>query len=174
MARELLVLSVAAAILVLLGLWVGYPLQALAGGVVCYLTWHLAQLFRFNLWLKSPKQSKPPVGIGVWRSVLLSVEQLRERGRKRKRKLERMLRGFQESTSALPDATLVLNGQGKVEWWNGVATAMLGFKRKRDQGRRLDELISDPVFRSYLARGDYQRPLKMPAPVSDSINWRYA
>lgn len=168
--RELFALIVAAATLVLLGIWVGYPLEVLVVGAVCYLGWQLAQLFRLNLWLESPKHHKPPVAVGVWRSVLNAVEQLRERGRKRKRKLERMLRGFQESTSALPDATIVLNDRGEAEWWNSVATGMLGFERKKDQGRRIDELISDPVFRSYLAQGDYGRPLKMPAPVNDSVN----
>jgi two-component system phosphate regulon sensor histidine kinase PhoR len=37
------------------------------------------------------------------------------------------------------------------------------------QGKPIDQLLSDPIFRSFLATGDFSRPLQMPAPVDDSI-----
>ena len=167
---ELFTLIAAAAGLLLFGAQSGHLFGFFLVGSICYLGWHLAQLLLLTLWLNNPKHCPRPRALGIWRDVTQAVDQLRGRGRKRKRKLERMLRGFQESTSALPDATVVLNDKGGAEWWNGISAEMLGLERKRDQGQRIDKLISDPVFRDYLAQGNYERPLKMPSPVNDGIN----
>ena len=64
---------------------------------------------------------------------------------------------------------MVLDDKGRVEWWNGVATRMLGLSRKHDKGERIDELIRDPVFRSYLADDNFSRPLQMPGPVDEGV-----
>ncbi|MET0102196.1 MAG: phosphate regulon sensor histidine kinase PhoR [Sedimenticola sp.] len=156
--------------LILLGAWSGHPAGIIIVALILYLSWHLYQLTRLTLWLRSPKRYKRPRPVGVWRAVVGLVEELRERGKKRKRKLSRMLSGFQESTSALPDATVVLNDRGGVEWWNDVAGRMLGLDRKRDKGTGISELIADPIFKEYLQEGDYNSPLQMPAPVDDSVN----
>jgi two-component system phosphate regulon sensor histidine kinase PhoR len=153
----------------LCGIWAGFIVFAIAVVCAIYLGWHLFQLLRLNVWLENPKSYSRPLAFGVWRLIILRIEELRDRGRKRKRKLSRMLSGFQESTSALPDATVVLDDKGRVEWWNGVATRMLGLSRKHDKGERIDELIRDPVFRSYLADDDFIRPLQMPGPVDEGV-----
>lgn len=95
---------------------------------------------------------------------------LRARGRKRKRKLSKLLAGFQESTDALPDATVVLDDERRIRWWNRAAREMLGLDRKRDKGRRIDKAVKDPVFRDFLVQGDYDRPLQMPSPVNDNVS----
>ncbi len=167
--RELTVVAVVAVWLVALGFWSGYPLQVLLGALALYLVWTLFQLYRFARWLQRPKHNPQPANIGFWHTLRWEADQLRERSRKRKKKLSRMLSGFQESTSALPDATVVLGEGGEMEWWNGVADQVLGLDRKTDRARRLDEVITDPIFRSYLEAGDYARPLQMPAPVDDTV-----
>ncbi|MCW8950108.1 MAG: phosphate regulon sensor histidine kinase PhoR [Sedimenticola sp.] len=81
-----------------------------------------------------------------------------------------MLSGFLESTGALPDATVVLNDEGRLDWWNSVASEFLGLDRKLHKGALIDELVTDPVFISYLHAGNYSRSLHMPAPVNDNIS----
>jgi len=168
--QELTIVLVISIWLGLLGLALGYVTEALLLALIGYIGWHLYQVSRLSLWLSSSKRHSPPYPIGLWGAVVQQVSELRERGRRRKRRLARMLSGFQESTSALPDATVVLNEQGELEWWNEVASRMLGLDRKRDKGRPIAEVISDPVFRGYLEEGAYQRPLHMPAPVARNIN----
>ncbi len=94
---------------------------------------------------------------------------MRVRGQKRKRKLRHLLSGFHKSTQALPDATIVFNDRGQVEWGNIVARQVIGLERKRDRGRMINELISTPRFQDYYAAADYQHPLHMASPVNDSI-----
>jgi len=94
---------------------------------------------------------------------------MRVRGQKRKRKLRHLLSGFHKSTQALPDATIVFNDKGQVEWGNIVARQMIGLERKRDRGRMINELIPDPKFQDYYAAAKYQLPLQIASPVNDSI-----
>lgn len=168
--RESVALALGLSFICLIGLWAGLVLEFLAVGLAGYLVWHLRQMHYFTRWLDSPKNCPPPAAVGIWRPLLQGVDALRDRGRKRKRKLSRMLGRFQESTGALPDATIVLDDKGQVEWYNGAARGMLGLSRRRGKGKRIDDLITDPIFHAYLVKADYNRPLKMPAPVDDSAN----
>ncbi|MCW8891221.1 MAG: phosphate regulon sensor histidine kinase PhoR [Sedimenticola sp.] len=167
---ELVAVGFATVLLIALGLGTGLFVPILWGGLTLYLGWHLYQLFRFTRWLNKPKSHPRPHPVGVWRPLMLRVDQLSGRGQKRKRKLSRMLSGFLESTGALPDATVVLNDEGRLDWWNSVATEFLGFDRKLHKGALIDDLITDPVFLSYLHTAQYSRPLHMPAPVNDNIS----
>ncbi|PLY17058.1 MAG: PAS domain-containing sensor histidine kinase [Sedimenticola sp.] len=140
------------------------------GALSIYFFWHISQAVRLNLWLNQSKKYSKPYAVGIWRGVLSAIEALRERGRKRKRKLGRMLSGFQQSTSALPDATVVIDSSGEMEWWNDSATRILGLDRKQDMGRNIEGVITDPVFLGYLTDGDYLRPIQIPDPVDGSVS----
>lgn len=154
----------------LLGVWTGYFWDIIIAAFFLYLAWHLYQLTRLTLWLHNPKRYSRPSLLGLWRTTIELVEGLRGRGKKRKRKLRRLLSGFHESTNALPDATVVLDNKGQVEWWNSVAERLLGLVRKRDKGANISELVRDPVFHDYLNNEAYHQSLQMPAPIDDRIN----
>ncbi len=94
---------------------------------------------------------------------------MRVRGQKRKRKLRHLLSGFHKSTQALPDAVIVFNDKGQVEWGNIVARQVIGLERKRDRDRMINDLISAQRFQDYYAEADYQHPLHIDSPVNDSI-----
>ena len=167
---ELVAAGLFCLLLIPLGLGTGRLVLTLWAGLTLYLGWHLYQLVRFTRWLGKPKSFPRPHAIGVWAPLMLRVDELSGRGQKRKRKLSRMLSGFLESTGALPDATVVLNDEGRLDWWNSVAADFIGIDRKRDKGALIDDLITDPVFLNYLHAGQYNRPLNIPAPVNDNIS----
>lgn len=100
----------------------------------------------------------------LWKHLAMRV-----RGQKRKRKLRHLLSGFHKSTQALPDATIVFNDKGQVEWGNIVARQVIGLERKRDRGRMINDLIPDPKFQDYYAAANYKHPLQITSPVNDSI-----
>ncbi len=93
----------------------------------------------------------------------------RQKHRKRKRKIGKLLSEFRESTSALPDATVVLDSDQAVQWWNDKADTKLGFDRKNCRGKHIRKLLHDPVFRAYLDAGDFSHPIQIPAPLDDGI-----
>ncbi len=97
------------------------------------------------------------------------LSQLRQKHRKRKRKIGKILSEFRESTSALPDATVVLDSEWAVQWWNDKADKSLGFERGNCRGKHIRKLLKDPVFHAYLDAGDFSQPIQIPAPLNDAI-----
>ena len=162
--EELLLLAALAGGGLLLGALGGMPLYGLLAGTALYLAWHLGQLARLMRWLEQGRRELPPRGIGAWHWIRAAVETLRERGRRRKRKYRRLLKGFQESTDALPDATVVLDRRDRIEWWNRAARRILGLQGPH-KGTAIQARLPDPRFRAYLAGGDYREPLRIPSPV---------
>jgi two-component system phosphate regulon sensor histidine kinase PhoR len=150
------------------GVWNGYPASTTLPPLAGYLGWHLYQLYRFSRWLERPKQRAQPYPIGLWRHITESTSELRERSRKHKRRLRSILDGFQESTDALPDATIVIDDNNRIEWWNATTTSLLGITLKVARTQRIDGIITDPVFRRCLNEHDYTKPLQVPAPRDDS------
>ncbi len=167
--EELVRIGFFSLMLTALGLLFGnLHLYLLVGGGL-YLTWHLYQVYRLSRWLEADKRSKPPFAIGIWKHINSTLSAIRSQGRGRKRKLNKMLNSFLESTGALPDAIVILNSDGRVEWWNGVAAEVLGLNRS-DRGNPLSSAITDPIFNHYLQAEDFRRPLQMPAPVDEAIS----
>ena len=167
--EELLLLVLLAGAGLLLGEQAGQGMLGLLDGLVLYLAWHLWQLYRLMRWLEQGRRKMPPVAFGAWFWIRESVEALRERGRRRKRKYRRVLKGFQQSTNALPDATVVIDNDGVIEWWNQAARATLGLQSPH-RGSRIQAHLQDPVFHRYLQRGDYREPLHIPSPVDPGRN----
>ncbi len=169
LVKELLLVVPACAALAGAGILTGAGIVPLAAGFAAYAGWHLYQLDRFRRWIEHPKRERAPFRIGAWGPVTDSALTVRNRGKNRKKRLRNILGGFQESTSALPDATVVLDEQWVVEWSNNVARDYLGIHRYKEQPREIFDYVDDRVFREYIEAGDFSRPLQMPAPVDYSI-----
>ena len=168
--RHLLILLSAAIGALACGVWAGYPLETLLVVLLVYLVWVETNLYRLFAWLKEDKKTTSHTsGSSIWRDLFASVLQLERRNRKRKRRYNRLLSGFRDSMSALPDATVVLSKSGEVEWWNSMATSLLGFRQGQSEPRQIDALIQNPGFECYLKAGDYSEPLEMPSPVDREL-----
>ncbi|MEO5342573.1 MAG: phosphate regulon sensor histidine kinase PhoR [Gammaproteobacteria bacterium SHHR-1] len=166
---ELIFVSFSLLLLIGIGLWNGYPATTLLPPVLLYLAWHLYQLYRFSRWLERPKRNRMPWAIGIWRSICATGSELRERSRKHKRRLRSMLDGFQESTDALPDATIVIDDHDRIEWWNSAAAELLQLSGRSAKQMSIDQVIQDPIFRRSFREQDYTKPLQIPAPLDQSI-----
>ena len=131
--------------------------------VLLYLGWHIYNLYRLQHWISQRQTTSPPDAQGIWGEVFYHIYKLQRSNRKRKKKLANMLARFQESTSAMPDATLVLNAENEIEWFNKAAKHILGLK-KNDIGQRVDNLVRTPAFVNYITRGNFRRPLEIFSP----------
>jgi two-component system phosphate regulon sensor histidine kinase PhoR len=148
----------------LIGFLVGYPQTLLLIAVSGYLAWHLVNLYRLERWYHRRKRFHPPEGRGIWGEVFHHIYQLQQRNRRRKRKLGTILSRFNESTGAMPDATVILTEDGGIEWFNKAATQYLGLRPKQDIGQRIDNLVRHPRFVTFLSQGDYEHSLEIPSP----------
>lgn len=149
-----------------LGLATGHLAAALLIATLIYLVYHLYQLRNLERWLQSKASGTPDVQ-GVWGDIYYQLYRLQRRNRKRKKKLAAMLSRFRESTAAMPDATVVLNQDGLIEWWNEAAGKVFGLKQSQDIGQPITNLVRHPDLLRYLEAGNFSEALTIPSPVDD-------
>jgi two-component system, OmpR family, phosphate regulon sensor histidine kinase PhoR len=136
--------------------------------VVIFLSRHLYQLYRLERWLRVGRRRNPPESWGIWGEVFEHYYRLQRRYYKRKKRLARVIREFRESTAAMPDAALVLNGEMRILWFNEAARESLRLSPARDLGQPIVNLIRAPAFSQYLYSGTYDRMVDFASPVHDS------
>lgn len=124
-----------------------------------YTVWNLYNLNRLTRWLSKPSKNTPESS-GVWDEVYYQLYHLHKRQRKARKKLSSILTRFQKSTQALPYATVVLNNSDEIEWFNPAASQLFDLHSGLDIGQRIDNLIRQPAFISYLSRKEFDKPLK--------------
>ncbi len=134
-----------------------------------YMAWHLRNLYRLYGWLQDGHRFRPPEAGGIWGEVFHLLYRLQLRNRKRKLRLTNLIKRFQEATAAMPDATVILDVDGTIEWFNGAAQQLLGFQAGKDVGQRVVNLIRHPEFTRFLAKGSPAEPLRMTAPQDDRM-----
>ncbi|NOY62736.1 MAG: phosphate regulon sensor histidine kinase PhoR [Gammaproteobacteria bacterium] len=151
----------------LLGWLVGVPHGAFTLALIVYLGWHLYNLYRLERWYQRRKKREPPDAAGIWGEAFNHIYQLQRSNRQRKKRLASILSRFNESTAALPDATVVLTRDDCIEWFNKAAKRYLGLQAKQDIGQRIDNLIRHSRFSEFLARGDFSEPLELVSPLDE-------
>ncbi|MFU8839007.1 MAG: phosphate regulon sensor histidine kinase PhoR [Thiohalomonadaceae bacterium] len=141
----------------------GYPLTAMLLVLGGYFIWHLRNMYRLYHWLRGHR-FHPPEASGIWGEILDMIYRLQVRHRQRKRRLSGLIKRFQAATEAMPDATVILDDYGAIEWFNAAAEQQLALQPGRDQGQRIINLIRYPQFKHYLEEDSPTLPLRMAAP----------
>jgi len=165
--REFMLLSGWLLLSVILGLFVDRVLLCLLVGVSSYLAMQLVYAYQLYRWLISDR-IEPSDGIGVWQEIYTELYRLKQRNRKRKKRLKSIVNEFQASTAALPDGAVVLDSQGRIVWFNSAAAALLALRTPQDLGQRIANLIRHPNFASYLAEHDRDGELDIPSPLNEA------
>lgn len=145
-------------------LWLGLVL-----GLSGYIAWHLTNLTRLDRWLAAGRKGSTPETWGLWGDVFSKIYRLQQSNRKRKRRLKKILRAFQESTAAMPDAGLVLGPNSEIQWWNDAARSLLHLRSPRDVGLRIDNLLRHPRFLKYFSGEMEAESVEIPSPLDDNV-----
>jgi two-component system phosphate regulon sensor histidine kinase PhoR len=155
--------------LVLAGALVGWLYDHAALGALLAalgaLAWHLWNLYRLDLWLRTGHLDVIPDGIGVWPPVFARIEYIREKSRRRRKRWRQLVRELRASAGAFPDGGVLLNAKREIVTYNSAAQRLLGLRRKRDRGQRIDNLLRHPEFVAYLEGEDYGQPVEIPGPA---------
>ncbi len=139
------------------------------GALVIYLGWHVYNLRRLEHWLRHGRSYNPPEAAGIWGEIFYLFWGVQQRARARKRKLAAILSQFQEATSAMPDATVVLGGHNEIQWFNEAARQLLDLHAGQDVGQRVDNLLRHPEFSDFLENGNAKGYLLIPAPEAPEV-----
>lgn len=149
----------------LLGLMLGQPLWGVIGGFVFYIALLARRAWRFEQWVNQ-KLSEPEELGGIFEELAYKIYRIRTRSRKRKKRMSELLRRWQDSSAALPDAAVVLNPDTSIAWFNSTASSMLGLKNT-DTGHFIGNLIRNPRFVHYIKAGDFAEHLEIASPMDE-------
>ena len=135
--------------------------------LVSYTAWNLYQIYKLEKWLRTGSfKGKAPDTGGVWAQIVQQIYRQQRKEKNRKKRLSELLKRYNDTVSALPDATVILNGNWEIEWANRAAEELLGIERSRDFGLRIGNLIRDPDFDAALDTFDKEMNLELPSPVN--------
>lgn len=150
-----------------IGAYLGFPAEGLALALATLLGYNLYRLLELERTLRLRHRVEVPEGNGVWARVLAGVRYQQQRVRRHKRRAREVMREVRQSTNALPDGVVVLSHDNEIQRYNAAARMMLGLRRRRDRGQRIDHLVRHPDFVAYLGADDYSLPVTIPSPVRE-------
>ncbi len=145
MCPDLLRLGWVAGLAIVLGLLFNQVLLCLSLALLGLLCWQYRAISKVYRFLKNAALADElPDMPGVIHEIVREIDSLRAYHRLREEKLSGFLNRFQAATRALPDAVIVMDTQGRIEWSNQRARDYLGIASPRDKGLRLSHLIRHP------------------------------
>ena len=154
----------------LVGLAFGEPVYGLTTGLLIYLFWTLAQAKRLYQWINNPgTKDEAPQSIGLWGDLFDGVHRLNQNHLRERDQLMARIHRVQESTNAMHDGVIMTDSDGAMEWWNGSAEHLLGFRQSSDQGQYIQNLIRNPSFKAYFDSCQYREPLEICSPAKPHI-----
>lgn len=142
--------------------------QLLAGlllAALSVLAWHLYNLYRLDSWLRTGRIDVIPDGVGLWPPVFARIQYLREKSRRRRRRWRQLVRELRSSAGAFPDGGVLLTARHEIVTFNAAAQRLLGLKKTRDRGQRIENLLRHPDFIAYLQGRDFNRSIELPGPA---------
>lgn len=145
-------------------------LMAFAALAGCYIWLILDSLRAWRLlkWLRSGDTSHIPLGSGFWGE---SLDRVRKLVRHRDRALsdsDARLQEFLAALQASPNGVLLLDAEGRIEWFNQTAAQHFGLDASRDMLQHLGNLVRDPALAAYFSARDYHDEVVMPGRSSTS------
>ena len=135
---------------------------ALVLGGLLWLVLDVLRGMRLLRWLRSGDTSSIPLGSGLWGEVFDRVRKLVRARDKEIVASEGRLQDFLAALQASPNGVVLLDANGRIEWFNQTAADHFGFDAKRDLLQHFGNLVRDPEFAAYVAAADFHTDVVMP------------
>jgi two-component system phosphate regulon sensor histidine kinase PhoR len=160
------------AVSLLAGFLVGAPFLGLSVGLLLLLLWHYRALSGFLDYARHGAEDNLPDAPGIINELIREFNALQSLNRQRDEMLTGVMDRFQEAAAALPDAVIVTDKDGAIEWANRRAAQYLGVHWPADAGQRLANLIRHPDLATFLKRqhaSDTTDVLEMASPEDEGL-----
>lgn len=149
-------------------LGVFWPTLAIASTLLA--VWHFLKLWDVLRMLTHRQWIPMPDGAGLWAEMEGLLNRRQRESRHRKRLLLDMVRAYRRAFAALPDATVILDRELRIEWFNEAATRLLGLRHPKDRGAVFTHLLRSPRIVDWLAERRTDEPLlDVPAPTDPGV-----
>ncbi len=151
----------------LIGWALGIPLTLLIIASLVYAGWHLYNVWVLYRWVQNPTGDVPE-SYGVWADLYHGLNSIEAKNLKQRTQYRSMISDFTSLTDAFPDATLVIDGNDTITWFNNAAMRLLGLQSPQDLGSPITNLLRGPDFANWLSVArEVQSPLEMACPRGD-------
>ncbi len=155
----------AIAVLVGLAVWpfagATWALLAVLGGLLYAWQRHLRNLQALATWLRDPSAGQVPLGFGLWEDVFAPLHRYVRVLHQHQHRLTGQLARFRSAGQAMPDGVIVLNALDHIVWCNATAERWFGLDARQDVGQPIINLVRNPEFAGYIARGRYDQPVAL-------------
>jgi two-component system phosphate regulon sensor histidine kinase PhoR len=160
-------------IVALIGWLLDLLFPALFATSLVLLGWNYRHIFVLDKWLWRDKKLTPPAGDGSWQQVFDGIYYRQRKARKKNKELRALIRRFRDGAEALPDAIVVLNSDWTIIWCNKLAQQLVGLRWPQDERQRIDNLIRNPEFQTYIQHKQFDQPLELSSPVNEDLVLEY-
>ncbi|WP_026878977.1 phosphate regulon sensor histidine kinase PhoR [Ignatzschineria larvae DSM 13226] len=143
---------------ILLSFIVGHLFLWLFLETLFLLIWHYRQAYRLSHWIWVDHNIYPPEGRGVWLRIFHGLRRMRLDQRKERNQLLEFIKYFRKGAESMPDATILCDKDGRLNWCNPQAEAMLKLRWPQDEGQNIFNLIRKPDIVEYFKKGDFDQP----------------
>ena len=134
----------------LLGLSLGYAKEALLAGALAVIAWQMYRLELLYRWIRSPSKNPLAETSGQVHLLHRELSSRLKTNRLRKQQLSEHLEQFRRAIRVLPDAIILIDYQGKIQWANQNAGLLMGLHWPADKGVRFADLIRHPEIAKQL------------------------
>jgi len=134
----------------LLGWSIDYPLEATLLAALGVIAWLMYSITKLQRWIDDPKQHAFNREFGQTYRIYRQILRNNQQNQRRKRKLTSLITEFRHAVSALPDAVILIDQAGKINWANPNAKKLLGIAWPEDTGVRFNDLIRQPEIEKLL------------------------
>jgi two-component system phosphate regulon sensor histidine kinase PhoR len=139
------------------GYTVEHVLLSMLVASIAIIIWQVYRLNLLYLWAENPKNNPMPEVSGQLHNLYRSITRTNTKNSKRKRQLSTHLTQFRKAVSALPDAIVLVDDFGKIEWANKNANAVLGINWPEDSNVRFGDLIRYPEVTRLLEKANSKK-----------------
>jgi two-component system phosphate regulon sensor histidine kinase PhoR len=133
------------------------------------LLWRERREFRkLRRWASQRRLTDPPEASGSWGEVFTMLHRHRRATLRRRRQLAQVIVRSRRGAQALPYGVAILDAHYRLDWCNTAAREHVGLDPEQDRGQPVVNFIRQPEFVEYVARGDFNQPLRMQSGVAPS------
>jgi two-component system phosphate regulon sensor histidine kinase PhoR len=123
---------------------------------------------RLLTWLRSGDTSDIPLGHGFWGEVFERARKLVRQRDRAASESDSRLQDFLSALQASPNGVVLLDQDGRIEWFNQTAGSHFGLDASRDLMQHMGNLVRDPGFAAYCNAHDFGQAMVMPGRASSS------
>jgi two-component system phosphate regulon sensor histidine kinase PhoR len=148
--------------------------SALSASAFALLAGYLWMIFdasrgmRLLRWLRKGETASVAVSAGLWGEVSDRIRRLVRARDQMTVQSDARLHDFLAAMQASPNGVVLLDAQGRIEWFNQTASRHFGFDARRDLLQHFGNLVRDPAIAAYLTARDFRHEVVMPGRENSS------